>query len=325
MKRPILSLFVVVSAAWLTGCASVPANPEDQQATEVANADHSEGLYDGEPDVVFATEFPVESAEEAVIRADQALVSGKMDLALYMYVRAYSLQKDNLYALTRIAEIHESRGNTSLATRAFSAVLREDPTHTGALQGLGLIYLQSRHYDEALALLERAVAEDPALWRANNGIGVIADMRGDHAAAVRAFDAALQTRPDDAALLNNRGYSYYLDGKLPEAARDFTSAAGKGSERAWLNLGLVMARQRQYEQAVATLQRVVDPEVAYNDVGYVAMRLGDMDVARTFFEKAIQLSPRYFEAAQQNLAQLTPGQDGLHEAGAISVVLQESR
>lgn len=325
MKRPMFPLLVVLGAVWVTGCASAPASPEDDGRPEAVNAERAEDLYDGEPDVVFATEFPVGSAEEAVIRADQALVDGNMDLALYMYVRAHSLQNDNLYALTRVAEIHESRGNVSLATQAFAAVLREDPAHTGALQGLGLIYLESRRHDESLVLLERAVAEDPALWRAHNGIGVIADMRGDHAAAVRAFDAALGAKPGDPAILNNRGFSYYLDGKFPEATRDFKSAAAKGSNRAWLNLGLVMARQRQYDLAVELLQQVVDPEVAYNDVGYIAMRQGDLEFARAFFEKAIQLSPRYFEAAQRNLAQLTPGRNGLNEAGEISVGLQEGR
>ena len=276
-------------------------------STEQSSADADESLarlYDGDPEVVFATEFPVESAEEANARADHALASGDIDLALYMYVRAYDLEKDNVHALTRIGEIHESRDNMNLATVAFTIVLRVDPTHAGALQSLGLIYLQAKRHDEAQALLERAIAENPALWRAQNGVGIIADMRGEHTKASVAYNAALVAHPGHAPLLNNRGYSYYLDGRYSEAAEDFSTAAMLGAERAWLNLGLVRARQKRYSEAVRLMGRTVDSEVAYNDVGYIAMRQGDFAVAESYFQKAIAAAPRYFEAAQRNLMEL---------------------
>jgi Tfp pilus assembly protein PilF len=279
------------------------AGTSTAQSSASANSSLA-SLYDGEPEVVFATEFPVESAQEAIARADRALANGDTDLALYMYVRAYDLEKDNVHALARIGEIHESRDNMQLATSVFTSILRLDPAHTGALQSLGLIYLQLRRHDEAQALLERAVAENPALWRAQNGIGVIADMRGEHTKASDAFNAALAANPGNASLLNNRGYSLYLDGRYSEAAEDFVAAAMQGAERAWLNLGLVRARQKKYSEAVRMMRRTVDSEVAYNDVGYIAMRQGDLAVAESYFRKAIAASPRYFEVAQRNLTEL---------------------
>ena len=49
------------------------------------------------------------------------------------------------------------------------------------------------------------------------------------------------------------------------------------------------------------MRRAVDAEIAYNDVGYIAMRQGDYAVAERYFEKAIRVSPRYFEEARRNL------------------------
>ena len=292
-----------------SGCASMSTNGAAPDDSSKNQANESTGLYEGEPEVVFATEFPVESAEEAVARADHALVQGDMDLALYMYVRAYDMDNENLHALMRIGGIHESRDNYELAKRAFTAVLQVDPTHPKALQSLGLIYLQAKRHDEALALLEQAVAwssffGDPTLWRAQNGIGVIADIRGDHDKAISAYDAALATNPNASSVLNNRGYSYYLEGQYQQATRDFVAAADLGLERAWLNLGLVQARQKKYSVAVHTMTRLVASEVAYNDVGYIAMRQGDLGIAESYFRKAIQISPRYFEAAQRSLTLL---------------------
>ena len=302
MNRKVMQVCITFCAALISGCASMGSTETAPSSAD--GGDPSVSLYEGEPEVVFATEFPVESAEEAIARADKALYEGDMDLALYMYVRAYDLDKDNVHALARIGEIHESRGNQRLATMAFTGVLRINPNHAHALQSLGLIYLQSKSHDEAQALLERAIIEDPRLWQAQNGIGILADMRGEHATAIEAYDAALVANPSSALLLNNRGYSLYLDGQYQAASKDFLAAAAQGAERAWLNLGLVRARQKQYSVAVQMMARKVAVEVAYNDVGYIAMRQGDLAIAEKYFHKAIGLSPRYFEAAQRNLTEL---------------------
>ena len=318
MHRWMIRVCITFSAMLLSGCASMGGA---STASSSADGDGSSAsnLYEGEPEVVFATEFPVDSAEEAIVRADRALLEGDMDLALYMYVRAYDLDKDNVHALARIGQIHESRGNDRLATMAFTSVLQVDPDHVVALQSLGLIYLHEKRHDEAQALLERAISQDPKLWRAQNGIGIISDMAGRHAKAIRAYDAALAANPGDASLLNNRGYSLYLDGRYQAASEDFLAAAAQGAERAWLNLGLVRARQKRYPEAVQLMARNVDVEVAYNDVGYIAMRQGDFAVAERYFHKAIGLSPRYFEAAQRNLMELedrTVSEEGLAHAGS---------
>ena len=302
MNRLNITVCITLCTVLMSGCASMAGS--DAQQSSAGVADSSTNLYEGEPEVVFATEFPVESAEEANARADSALAKGDIDLALYMYVRAYDLERDNLHALTRIGEIHVSRDNMKLATVAYASVLRIDPTRAGALQSLGLIYLQVKRHDEAQELLERALAENPALWRAHNGIGIIADIRREHTKAADAFNAALELNPGEGLLLNNRGYSLYLDGRYPEAAQDFITAATQGVERAWLSLGLVRARQERYSEAVRAMGHTVGSEVAYNDVGYIAMRQGDFAVAERYFKKAIAASPRYFEAAQQNLMEV---------------------
>ena len=295
-----VAAFVMLAA----GCASAPTESSNNHSSRIDPATGVDNFYDGAPEVLFATEFPVNSAEDALQRGDRAHASGETDLALYMYVRAYDLENDNRHALQRIAQIHESRDNLRLATRAYRAMLKADPRDVAALESLGLIYLKAKAFADAKDLFERAVLEDSTRWRAFNGLGVIADMRGEHGVAVLAYDSALAAKPGDPVLLNNRGYSYYLVGAFQSATRDFIEAGTYGLERAWVNLGLVMARQGRYPEAVQTMLGPIDAAVAYNDVGYIAMRQGDYDVAELYFEKAISLSPRHFAAATQNLEEL---------------------
>ena len=155
MNRSLAVICVTMCVALSSGCASMGKSGGGEAAAEA-----SPSFYEGgEPEVVFATEFPIESAEEAIARGDQASGNRDMDLALYMYVRAYDLDKQNVYALQRIGEIHDSRGNARLASMAFNAALRYDPANASVLQSLGLIYLQAKKHDEAKLLLQRAVAE----------------------------------------------------------------------------------------------------------------------------------------------------------------------
>lgn len=311
MDASLRALLIAAFAIVISGCASIPVSSDSDQERAADGKPAARELYDGEPEVVFATEFPVASAEEALERAEVALARGNVDLALYMYVRCYDMAPDNIYALRRIAAIHEKRNNPEMASRAYRAMLHSNPDDAAALQSLGLLYLRVGKKEDALPLLERAVAADSTLWRAHNGIGIIQDMLGNNSAAISAFDAALEVEIYNAAILNNRGYSHYLAGNYKAAAIDLTAAASAGSEQAWRNLGLVLARQKQYEKALQTIMRVSDPAVAHNDVGYIAMRLGDREAAAVYFEEAIRLSPRYFEAAHKNL-------EALKEQGAVA-------
>jgi Flp pilus assembly protein TadD len=193
-----------------------------------------------------------------------------------------------------------------LAARAYSRAVQIDPEHSRALESLGLRYFADRQLDQARPLLSRAVAKEPALWRSHNALGLIADSLGEHGLAAMHFAMALTARPGNATVLNNRGYSRYLAGDLDSAESDFREAlaADPGYEKAWQNLGLVFARRGDYQTARTTLARVVGAHVAANDVGYIAMLSGDYAMAEVLFADAIRLSPRYYETANENTAEL---------------------
>jgi Flp pilus assembly protein TadD len=239
-------------------------------------------------------------------RAAEARAKGDLELALRLYVEAAEQNPADAEALFEIGALYEQKGDHALAARAYARAVQVDPGHARALEGLGLRYFADRQLDEADPLLQRATAWEPSLWRAHNALGLIADTRRQHEAAARHFAAALAARPGSAIVLNNRGYSRYLAGDLDAAERDFRSAlsADPGYDKAWQNLGLVYARRGEYRTALTTLARVVAEYVAANDVGYIAMLSGDYPTAERLFAEAIRLSPRYYQAANENAAEL---------------------
>ena len=256
-------------AVTLSGCATT----SDSQSENPYLA-----LYDGESTTAYSTSFPVGSLAEAVQRGDAAVRAGDLDRALYEYIRGLQVeQKPDAETLYKIGSIHDMRNNDRLAAAAYRWTLSLQPQHVGASTGLGVILLETRQYDEAGAYLGAVAEAHPQVWQAHNGLGILADLRGDSAAAIGHYRAALAALPNSALILNNLGYSQYLAGDLDGARQTLERALHSDAdyELAWRNLGLVLVRSGEYERAVNALSRTSSRAEAHNDVGYILMIQGD--------------------------------------------------
>ena len=285
----------------LGGCASSP----DIDTNRYARGE----LNDNSLDLLFATEFPVESEADALARATQALQNGEVDKALFFYVRALQFQPENVDLLVHIGEIQMQRKNHVMASRAFLSAKSYDPNHAHAHEGLGLVYMAEGMHENAVDELKSAVAYDDQLWRAHNALGVYADKAGDFAAARRHYDTALSINPDAVHVLNNRGYSKFLAGDVSGATHDLYEAAeNRDFPLAWANLGKLYATQRSYNEAITTYKHVMSEAHALNNTGFAAFENGDFTQAKLYLREAISLSPTYFPAAEENLALLENAQ-----------------
>lgn len=238
---------------------------------------------------------------------ERAEAAGDADAALVEYVKALGVPKpavgQSAEAHFRIGRVHAALGNAGTAREAFQRALAAAPEHAGAMEGLGLLYLDAGERPVAQALLHRAVARDGLRWRAYNGLGVLADLDGKHELAQGFFGESLKNRPDEVTTLNNLGYSYYLDGRLDSAREQFERAIRRdaGNEKAWSNLALVQTRQRQYPEAVRSLERIMAPPQARYSVGTLCLLEGQLPQARRLLEDSIRLSNRYEPRAQAAL------------------------
>ena len=293
-----------LSLALVAGCAG-PSAVAVGANTSTAAKPAARQLYAGEPSVVHATEFPVVSAAEGIARGDDAWRQGKLDLAVYLYVQSLAFDTSSAQPFLKIAAIHEQLGNRVLAIKAFELALERDPDNAGANERLGLLYVEDKQDEIADTMLKTAIRIDPRRWRAYNGLGILADRRGDFGTAKQNYDEAQRLQPDNAGVINNRGYSRFLAGDLPGAESDLRLAISLGAPAgAWSNLARVQAAQQRYEEALESLLREHDEANAYNLLGKAALEADELVKAQEFFSEAIRVSPRFFAAAQENLAQV---------------------
>ncbi len=296
--RNTLRITAILAAAVLTyGCASTPKQ------------DHSAALAgdfsDDSLEVLFATEFPVATKEEAMAKAAMAYRDGEYDKAQFYLVRALKFDVTDVKILVQIGNIHVLRGNSVLAARAFNFALQQDPAHALSLEGLGLLHFRAGNDAKARELLEAAVAANPGLWRSCNALGVLSDRAKDFEAAARYYDRALVIQPSSDSILINRGYSKFLQEDYHAASLDFFEAAKRSDNpKAWRNLGMVYAHQGWYDAALEAYREVMDAPDAHNEIGAIAMQIGDAEAATYHLNEAIRLSPTYFARAEKNLAEL---------------------
>lgn len=295
--RSCITFLSMTAVLLLSACAGTPA------VTEPAFSEES--LREADSDVLFATEFPVASKADAMLRAESARKEGELDKALFFYVKALKFDPQDSQLLAAIGLLHQFQGNAEFAVRAYTLALKENPDFAEVLEARGLMLLAHNENDRAFADLSRAVRVNDSAWSAWNGLGLLSDRDGNHVQAITYYDKALAINPGAADTLNNRGYSKMLADDIDGAEQDLKTAAEVfGHKQAWVNLGTLYASQGKYEMAVSAFRKVLSEAEAFNKVAESSIANGDYAAAETLLKQAIQLSPRYFPAAEENLAQL---------------------
>ena len=235
----------------------------------------------------------------------RSIESGKLDEASSAYKRILNAEPQNPDATYGMAETMLAAGSYPEALGYYRALGSDEAYRARALQGEGLVLLSLGQSQQSADTLRKAVASDVTLWRAWNALGRALDIQGKHEEARSSYDRALALEPGASAVLNNRGVSNMLAGRYLEAEEDLRNAIARDRdlERARSNLRLVLAWQGRYAEALADVSRT-DAPVALNNIGYIAMKRGDLSHAEAYFAQAMQMSPAFYDKADRNLKYL---------------------
>lgn len=175
-------------------------------------------------------------------------------------------------------------------------------TQAQSLQGQGLALALLGRSAEALAMLKRAVLQDPGAWRAWNALGAEYDARGDWTAAEDAYAQAMTGSAGAPQVLNNRGYSRLLQRRRDEAVADLVAALQKKPDmaEARTNLRLALAMGGDYERAISGAS-TDDQAALFNNAGFAAGMRGDYAKAEELLNRALKVKTEYYARASENL------------------------
>lgn len=283
-------------------------------ALALAGCAGNEGPERPKVDAITEASSAGEAPPEALALIRRALDDGRLTDAERLMDRIMLTHPKSLEARLLRGEIFLAKGRPEQAMSIFSGLQGMPEVGTRARQGLGIAMMLTGTPDRAAEHLQVAVEADPSLWRSWNALGSYYDTKEDWAAATEAYDLALAERPNDPMILNNRGFSYFMQGRLDESIADIERALHLDPELtpAQYNLRLAHAWSGRYVRALAGATDEELPRVL-NNIGYVAMLRGDYENAEAYLLRAMEVDPTFNETAWQNLARLR----NMRELGAL--------
>jgi Tfp pilus assembly protein PilF len=298
-KRKVTSLIfgVILSQLLLTACnLSTLKDPENG-----SNKDGQQAIEE----ILQSAGLNVTSVEDASLKAEKAVQSGKIDLAQLYLIKAYELEPNNIQVLGRMADLYIEIKKYELAELSFKLILKQQPDDLKIVEQYGLLLIKLKNYPEAEENLSQVVARQQS-WRAYNGLGIIANLQGDPLKAERFFKNADTLLPNSPELLNNIGFALYSANKLDEAIPYYVKAMQikPDFKKAIYNYGLLKARLSEYDEAYSAFAKVSSPAEANNNIGYIAMMNGDYAEANNYLREAIKSSPQFYKKANDNLMRL---------------------
>ena len=243
------------------------------------------------------------SAQAHEARGDSLLRQGSLAGAYTHFEAALTQDPGSGRVQVKMARVLNQGGYHDEALKLLQGVVEHSPESADAREVMGVIHFQKGEYGHALTNFDMALALDAGRWQAYNYKGLIHDIQKEHLLARQAFGKAIALNSGRGFLYNNLGVSYALAGKHPQAVQAFQQAIRLKytPTKVFNNLGASLAAMGRYDEAFEAFKSGVGEARALNNLGCMYMLAGKYEAAIQSFDKAIALSPQFFDVAYHNL------------------------
>ncbi|GAB4204311.1 MAG: hypothetical protein OHK0022_29350 [Roseiflexaceae bacterium] len=210
----------------------------------------------------------------------------------------------------------KSHGNSSVTAQAENSESDHEPSLQNVYKAQdtamlaeeyyqrSINFINQRHFDQAIAELSRAIAEQPYEAKYYRERGVSYSNKGEDEYAIADYDRAIQIDPNQADYYYCRGVSYSKKGNHDLAIVNFDFAIQIDPNKAYYyrERGVSYHNSGKYDQAIMDYDQAIklDPNNAdfYNVRGIAYKSKGDRSTARRDFEQAVALG---LEKAKENI------------------------
>lgn len=146
---------------------------------------------------------------------------------------------------------------------------------------------------EAISAYEEVRELDPNHPGVSHALAVLYDRAAMTDAAQREYTAALKESPDDTDVLCDYGYFLYSTGRLEEAEQTLRRGIviDPDHQKTVINLAVVLATRRQYDEAKTLFERAIGPAAALHNIGMFKLRQGEAVAGESMIAAALQKDP----------------------------------
>ena len=190
-------------------------------------------------------------------------------------------------------------------------------------------------WDKARKVYEDLRKKYPESATIAHRLGIVADSERRHGEAEQLFLFALQRQPNDAQIMNDLGYCYYLQGNLPQAEPYLRQAVAlqPANSRFRNNLGLVLGHMGHVKEALVEFRAAGNEADAMFNMAFIYASQERIDDSKACFRYALAIDPTHrrarealasFEEYENKPAALRDAELDLAEAGGRWVPYQEA-
>lgn len=200
---------------------------------------------------------------------------------------------------------------------------------------LALCLMDSEHWDEILALLDKAIELNPNIDIAWNLKGILLTQIGNYEKALESLGKALKLNPTSWITSSRRGAVMLQTGRFLEALADLDQAIelNPNDGLTWRNRGATLVFLERHDEALASSNKAIElvpnDELAWGTGGMALDKLNRYEEALAYFNKSIELGWQdfiiFFDRAKVLLAlnRWEEGSTALEEAFESIVLVDE--
>jgi tetratricopeptide (TPR) repeat protein len=206
------------------------------------------------------------------------------------FVPPADMKADELVESARAAQ---EVGNLTVAEALLKHATEIEPKNKFAWNNLGLVYMQMRQDDQAIAAFQKQLEVNPYDEFAYNNLGRVYWNDRKYEEAVKAFNKQLENNPLDKFAHANLGAMYAEWHKYDLAAPELEKAASLSPDSAELqvSLGDAYLNLGQDEKALATFDHAVElnaTPLVWNNIAYqLSLKGSHLDRAQQYAESAV--------------------------------------
>ncbi len=223
--------------------------------------------------------------------------AGRLGQAKTIYLQILAQEPDDPDALQLLGLIAHDENNHADAVNLIARAVAKNPAVAEYHANLGVALWGAKRFDEAIAAYRTAIERDPNSVDAHFNLGNALKDQGQYHEAALAYGEAIRLDPNMADAHFNRARVLQDQGQLDAAVAAFheTIRLVPAFPEAHYALGNVLRKLKRFDEAVAAYEQSIrlrpDHHHSHNNLGNVLREQGKFDLAVASYHRALRLNP----------------------------------
>ncbi len=286
----------------LTGCAQDQATGPSPVESLAASNSSNDTIWN-KMKSHFQSDKQALPQDRAEALGDAAVQSGDYESSLLNFLSVLRKNPERYDLHYKVAVLFLLNGQWPGAKQELALVLVHRPEMLEAHEAMGLVHLQEKNYSQAIEEFQTVLGQDSQRVSALHLLGVAYLESGQPGKAVVQLRRALVIDPHHIASIAPLGQAYIdlKDCRQAIACLQRGLALDPKNEKLNYQLGMALAQDKHYNEALDAFMKAGDEAQAYNNIGVHYFVAGQYEEAAKCFQRAIELRPSFYEEAKDNL------------------------